>query len=62
MLRRRSLQMDLGFRKAFTYSESLKIYRGLIYGMLSLAEKCPAVTECSFSYVCLLYTSDAADE
>ena len=54
MLRRRSLQMDLGFRKAFTYSESLKIYRGLIYGMLSLADKCPTVTECSFSYVSLL--------
>ena len=56
MLRRRSLQMDLGFRKAFTYSESLKIYRGLMYGMLSTAKKVPASlpTECSFSYVSLL--------
>ena len=54
MLRRRALQMDLGFRKAFTYSESLKIYRGLLYGMLSIAKKYCYTSECSFSYVTLL--------
>ena len=36
ILRRRLKQMELGFRKAFSYKESRKIYRGIMQGILRL--------------------------
>ena len=56
ILRRRCLQIEMGFRRPFTYSESLKIYRGLLHGVLRVALKTSPrlASECSFTYVSLL--------
>ena len=56
LLRRRHLEMELGFRTSFTYEESLKIYRGIMQGILMIRKKPSpySVSECSFSYVTLL--------
>ena len=53
ILRRRRLQIQMGFRSPFTYSESLKVYRGMMLAIFRISSKVSA-SECTFSYVSLL--------
>ena len=55
ILRKRHTQMELGFRKSFTYEETRIIYRGVTKGILRIHWKTSPVSasECSFSYVTL---------